>query len=529
MPINSGSSTSPGVYTGERDNSVRATAPSTSVGAIVGPSHKGPVGEPILVTDEEDFIRKFGNADISLTYMHYCARAFLQESSRLYVIRVAKNALLGGLAVKTENNFSKTENLSNGLSDEEDIVFGSKDIMVIYGANPGRWNNNISVLMYPDTDDPEDERFFLEVFEGSAQVPTESFRATIREKKNGFGDQIGIEYQTEEFSEYIRVMVNENHEDLVNNPALRLINSVTQGEITQGSSGDPVNESDIMEGWNGFSDPEEVSVNILINAGYTAPSIQLNMLQIAEDRYDSFAVLDLPSREQATQDAINFRRNTLNANTSFGALYGPDVKIRDTREARDVWIPPSGHVAGAFAYTDRVSAAWFAPAGLNRGQLNVLGLRETYRQGDRDALFENQINPIRVMRGGQGIVLWGAETLQSFASALSNINVRRLILLLQNAISDAALVAVFDPNDEFLRLSIRNMAEGVLNPIQQGRGLYGFEVIVDDRNNTPETIANGDLIVDVYVDPVIPAKRIHLNAIIPKTGQIQFAQDLING
>lgn len=526
MPLNNGDSTSAGVYVGERDNSIRATAISTSVGAIVGPSHKGPVGVPTLVVDEDEFIRVFGNSDEALTYMHYCARAFLQESSRLYVVRVAENAKLGGVRVSTVDSFSQCQEITSGLDDIEDVVFDTDDIMVIVGRNPGDWNNDLRVLLYPDTDDQSGEGFVLNVFDGESQVAVESYRGTLHDKLDGFGRQLGIETQIEENQmSRIRVIVNDDHPLRRNNPANNLINAVAVGELTKGSSGDAVNQSHIINGWNEFEDKESVSVNLLINAGYTDPSVQLRMIEIAEDRDDCFAILDLPSDKQLTQDAVNYRRNVLNANSSFAAIYGPDLLVRDTREARDLYVPPSGHIAGVYARTDRVAATWFAPAGVNRGQLNVNGVRHVYKQGHRDVFAENQINPIRFM-AGQGIVVWGADTLQSIASALSNINVRRLLILLKNSIADVALAGVYEPNDTFLQVQLRSIAENILNPILRGRGLYGFQVICDERNNTPDTIAAGDVILDVYIDPVIPAKRIHLNAIIPKTGQIKFAQEL---
>lgn len=526
MPINSGNSTSAGVYVGERDNSIRATAISTSVGAIVGPSHRGPVDVPQLVVDEDDFIRVFGDSDESLTYMHYCARAFLQESNRLYVVRVAENAMYGGIKVSTVDSFSQCQNLTVGYDDPQDVVFDTQDIMVILGQNPGDWNNDLRVLLYPDTDDASGEGFVLNVFEGVSQVPVEVYRGTLHEKLDGYGRQLSIETQVEENSSRIQVMVNHDHPLRVTNPKNPIVNALTVGEFTQGSSGDRVNQSHIINGWNMFEDKEEVSVNILINAGYADPSVQLRMIEIAEDRDDCFAVLDLPSDKQLTQEAVNYRRNVLNANSSYAAIYGPDLRVRDTREARDLFVPPSGHIAGVYARTDRVANTWFAPAGVNRGQLNVQGVKHVYKQGHRDIFAENQINPVRFM-SGQGIVVWGAETLQSVASALSNINVRRLLILLKNSIADVALSGVYEPNDTFLRVRLQSIAENILNPIQRGRGLYGFEVICDERNNTPDLIANGDVILDVYIDPVIPAKRIHLNAIIPKTGQIKFAQELM--
>lgn len=527
MPFNNGNSSSAGVYTGERDNSARATAIATSIGGIVGPSNRGPVGVPTLVVDNEDFRNKFGAPDPSLTFMHYCAEAFLLESARLMVTRIAVNALIGGVKVTTVDNFSQCTPVVGGIDSEEDIIFDTLDIMYFYAENPGAWNNDLRIVIYPDTNDLTGDQFVLNVYEGVSTVPVETYRATNFDKLDGYGNQLNIETQLEESSSRIRVLINEAHPSLVAAPETNLVNAVSSGNFTQGSNGDPINESHIIETWELYEDPEEVTVNILINAGYSEPSVQLKMTEICEQRDDCFAVLDMPSNEQETQAAINYRRNTLNLNSNYAAIYSPDLLIRDTANSRDMYVPPSGHVAAAYARTDRVAASWFAPAGVNRGQLDVLGVKHIYKQGHRDALDENQINPVRFM-SGSGIVIWGAETMQSHKSALSNINVRRLLMLLKNSIKNGVLVGVYEPHDEFLRVQLRTIAENFLNPILRGRGLYWFEVICDERNNTPEIIASGDVMLDVYIDPVLPAKRIHLNAIVPKTGQIKFAQELIN-
>lgn len=528
MPLQNGNSSSAGVYTGEQDNSIRATAIATSIGGIVGPSNRGPVGVPTLVVDTEEFRNRFGAADPALTYMHYCAEAFLQESSRLMVTRIAVNAKLGGIKIATVNNFSQSaQGAVGGLDEPEDIIFETLDIMYLYAADPGRWNNDLRVVLYPETNDLSGESFTLNVYEGESTVPVEVYTGTLFDKLDGYGNQLSIETQLEEKSTRVRALVNAAHPSLVANASNLLINAVTSGSFTDGSNGDAINESDIINAWELYEDPEEITVNLLINGGYTAPSIQLKMDEIAESRDDCFAILDMPSTEQETQSAVAYRRNTLNLNSNYSAIYSPDLRIRDTQNGRDMYVPPSGHVAAAFARTDTVAASWFAPAGLNRGQLDVLGVRHVYKQGHRDTFADNQINPIRFM-SGQGIVIWGQDTMQAHASALSNVNVRRLLMLLKQSIANAALVGVYEPNDTFLQNTLTRIATDFLNPIKRGRGLYWFSVVCDERNNTPETVAAGDVMLDIYVDPVLPAKRIHLNAIVPKTGGIKFAQELID-
>lgn len=522
---NSGSDTAAGVYTGEVDGSARTTAASTSVGAIVGAAVRGIVGKPTLVIDDEDYVRKFGVADNLVSYMGYCATAFLQDSSRLYVTRVAKNTRLGGVKIVTENNFCVAQSFTSGLEDPADVVFAATDILWLYGANPGAWNNDLRVLLYPDTNDPSNEGFVLSVFEGASTVAAETYRGTLFDKLDGYGEQLNIVNQLEEKSSRVRANVNEDHPSLVNNPRTRLINAICPGVFAQGHNGDAIDESDIINAWDEYDDKETITVNILINAGYTDVSIQHRMLEVCQQRDDCFAVLDVPRNVQEAQDAVNWRRTVLNANTSYGALYAPDLIVRDTNKARNLIIPCSGHVAGVFARTDRVSAAWFAPAGITRGQLNVIGLHKDYELGHRNMFAENQINPI-VAKPGNGIVVWGADTLQSHASALSNINVRRLVSLLKTSIASSTEIGIYEPNDSFLRNEMIGLCEDILEPILRGRGLYWYTVICDERNNSNEDIANGDLILDVYVDPVLPAKRIHLNAIIPKTGEIKFAVEL---
>ena len=519
--LNNGSSSSAGVYMGEEDNTVRGVAVSSSIGAMVGPSHRGPVGVPTLTTDKKNFRARFGAPDPALTMAHFCAEQFLSEASQLYFTRVARNAKFGSIRIVTLNNFAAIQNAVEGFDDPEDYSFAEQDILFLYARDPGAWNNQLRIVAYPDVSDSANEMFVLEVYEGSATIAVEVYRATLRDKTDGYGRQIGIESQLESNNSRLRARVNRRHPKFVQNESIRLVNSVIAGDLTMGENGDPVTIDDIIEGWGTYEDTEEVTVTLLINGGYANPAVQMKMIEIAETRGDAFAILDTPSAYQTTQRAIDYRRNTLNLSSSFGALYTPDLRVL-TEDNVDIWCPPSGYVAACYARTDRVAAEWFAPAGVTRGKVLANGVREVYRQGDRDALDQNQVNFVHRMPS-YGLVLWSQETLQGFASALSNIHVRRLMNRLQASLRLAALAGVYEPNDSFLRLALTRIAEDILEPIKRGRGLYGYEIICDSSNNTPELIASGDTILDVYVDPMMIAKRIHLNAIVPRTGQIRYS------
>jgi phage tail sheath protein FI len=228
----------------------------------------------------------------------------------------------------------------------------------------------------------------------------------------------------------------------------------------------------------------------------------------------------MPSGSQEAVRCVDYRQNGLNLNSSWSAMYTSDLLIRDGDNGRNIYVPPSGHVAAMYAKLDR-KGTWLAPGGLKNGKLTgVLGVREEYKQGHLNMLAENQINPILV-KSGNGVNIWGADTMYAVKSALNDIGVRRLLAMLHGSVRVNNLYAVFQPNDTYLRTQQRTSLENILEPVLKAGGLYWYDVISDSRNNSPQQEANGDLIIDVYLDPTRYTKRIHLNAIVPKTGEIQ--------
>lgn len=507
---------SAGVYVREIDQSQHVVGASSSIGVIVGETLRGPVMERTLVTGIKQFIETFGKPNAKISFMNHCALAFLNEGSQLWVTRVAPEALYGGARVYMDNNLSMGSSWSSGIDNPDTYVFAPNELFMVYGANQGEWTSDISVHLYPNTI-ANDNTFYVEVYTANVAQPVERHLVSLDFALDGYGVQLNIENHINKRSRYIRVKQNYENLDYVATPDRAFINSIVVVPIVGGTNGRKATTGEIIQAWDLYENPEEVDINILINGGYSIPAIQLRMAQLAESRKDCMAILDMPPLEQRMQDAINYRRNELNLDSSYAALYSPDYLILDQYNDIRLYVPPSGHVAAAYAYTDNNFELWFAPAGMNRGNLNVEGVREVYNQGDRDALYDNQINATRVIRGA-GIKIWAADTLQVTASALSNVNVRRLMIYLEKSLSLAALHSVFDPNDAILRAQLTELCERFLRPIQSARGVYDFGVVCDESNNKPETIAAGDLILDVYVDPVIPAKRIYFNAVITKTG-----------
>jgi phage tail sheath protein FI len=182
--------------------------------------------------------------------------------------------------------------------------------------------------------------------------------------------------------------------------------------LTGGDSGTAPTNSDIeLAVTNQFTERDNVDVDLLINGGYTNTAIQQAMETVARTRGTTVALLDVPTLSQGSpQDMIDWRNLTLNMNSSYAAAFGPDVLESDPYNGKSLYVPFSGWAAALCARTDRVAQPWFAIAGLNRGVINVLGIRKKtngqfYGDAERTALFKAQINYTRSFTG-QGIALW---------------------------------------------------------------------------------------------------------------------------
>lgn len=530
----SNESSSPGVYTNEYDESQLAVTPSTSTGVIVGEFIEGPVGERTLITSESQLIATFGKPDVSLGYACHSALAYLGEGDQLYVTRVAPNALYGGLTIGWDGRFNTSESWSAGLAEPALVPFAASSLFAVYAINPGDWNGDMYLRIYPDTaDTTSGAYFYVEVYMKNTALPVEKHRVSLQYVLDGFGTQRNIAEYINRNSNYIQVVQNYAQADFVATPLKKFINTYDAGgdatklgiTVAGGQNGARPTVSDLINAWSLYEDPEVIDISILINSGYTNVDYQLAMIELCESRKDCVAILDAPSDQQEASKAIAFRRSTLQTDTTYAALYAPDVLVADKYNDRRLYLPISGFVAAVYALTDRDYTYYFAPAGMTRGDLSVAGVRQVYDQGMRDALYSSQVNAVRVFSGG-GIKVWGADTLQVVASSLSNMSVRRLMITIEKSLSEVMLYAVFDPNDVILRSRLESQANRFLQPIMDARGLYYFKVVCDDTNNPDSVVAAGDLNVDIYVDPTLPVKRIHFTAVVNATGVRVTASNL---
>jgi len=365
--------------------------------------------------------------------------------------------------------------------------------------------------------------FDLSVYELNTDTDTYELRVSQtvsrRDQKDGYGrdqyigDVFGVESDGQSVNDYIRVIDNTLVPDTVS-PKEQLIKLSMSG----GDDGSAITSGQIIQAWeDDYANPEDITVNILMSAGYTAQEILQKIDTICQSRKDCIGVLDVPYGEDDADDLVTWRKNTLKIDSSYSAIYSPWLQVYDQYNDKKVFIPPSGHVGSVYAYTDYSTEPWFAPAGMNRGILSVTDLEKVWDLGERDILYSNNLNPIKRASASGVAVVWGQKTLQSKPSALDRVNVRRLLIVLEKSVATALEYWDFEPNDKFTRVFITNMIDGFLRNVQSRRGVYEYRVVCDASNNTGEIIDRNELWVDVYIKPVRAAEFIQLRVVITRT------------
>lgn len=246
-----------------------------------------------------------------------------------------------------------------------------------------------------------------------------------------------------------------------------------------------------------------------------ASSTITEILSLAQNRGDAIAVIDVTSYGQTIQTAVG---NAQTYDNSYGATYWPWVQIASRETGKINFVPASTLVPAVYEYNDKISAEWYAPAGLNRGGMStVLRPERRLTVSDRNTLYAGKVNPIATFPG-VGTVIYGQKTLQSRASALDRVNVRRLLIALKRYIGNIGETIVFEPNTQVTRNKFLNQVNPYLETVQQRQGIYSFQVVMDDTNNTPDMIDRNQLVGTIYLQPTRVAEFIQLDFNILPTG-----------
>jgi phage tail sheath protein FI len=282
--------------------------------------------------------------------------------------------------------------------------------------------------------------------------------------------------------------------------------------------------SSLAEGYDEFASASQVDVSLILSGKARGGEVGEQLANyivdnICEVRKDCVAFISPPYEDVVNNigneldSLVEFRsylRSTSYAVLDSGYKYAYD-KYNDVYR----WVPLNGDIAGLCVRTDTLRDSWWSPAGFNRGQVkNIIKLAyNPSLESHRDILYQDGINP----------VLYGDKTLLDKPSAFDRINVRRLFITLQKAISTAAKFTLFEFNDEFTRAQFRNLVEPFLRDVQGRRGITDFKVVCDETNNTGEVIDRNEFIGDIYIKPVRSINFIQLNFVAVRTG-VEFSE-----
>ena len=271
-----------------------------------------------------------------------------------------------------------------------------------------------------------------------------------------------------------------------------------------------------------LSNADEFDFNLI-----TVPGINYNdhpyvaslTIEVCENRGDAFYIMDIAHNQMAGASSIQTVIDLAGQfDTNYAATYYPWVKIQETNSNKIMPVPPSVVMMSVFAANDKVSAEWFAPAGLNRGGIpTAVQVADRLTHTERDSLYENHVNPIAAFPG-QGVVAWGQKTLQRNPSALDRINVRRLLIALKKFIASSSRFLVFEQNVSTTRQRFLNIVNPYLESVQQRSGIYAFKVVMDETNNTPDLVDRGILYGQIYIQPTRTAEFIVLDFNVMPTG-----------
>jgi hypothetical protein len=397
--------------------------------------------------------------------------------------------------------------------------------VTLHADSPGIEGNSTQVVIKNDV---REGNFVMEVYNNGVQV--ESWGNLTKDETSRFY----VETFLSLVSDYVRATDNTANKA----PPLDGIYNLTGGN--DGIPSDPDDQDKLLIGnrlgYSGIyalSEPEQVDLDLIAVPGHSSTGVVMALIEMCQThRMDCMAIIDAPFG-LTVKEIIHWQNgahplNTTRFDSDFAALYWPWVKIRDSYNNVDVWVPPSGSVMAVYARSDSLSAPWFAPAGVNRGV--VPGITDVFSRPtmeERDLMYGNRnaINPIVQYADFQDYVVWGQKTLQRKPTALDRVNVRRLMFVIEKRIRQASRELLFEPHDERLHDRFISIATRILTDVQIGRGLTNFIIKADAELNTPDVIDRNEFRARIGVQPTRAVEFIFLEFSLHRTGTWESGTD----
>ena len=516
-------SESPAIRVREFDQTGIVPAVASTTGAIVGDFNWGPINTPILISNESELATVFGSPSSGNAYSgdFLSAAYFLKYSSSLYVVRSDRPTYE-----------------ADDLSIVQGSNFAGESTNTFLGKYKGEFGNQVKIFVADQTTFVGWE--FASLFSGPPIADERHIVVAtgIPSIVANYLDQVDVV----ETYEYVSTDSNARLANGTNNYLVEVINTKsswiqmnpnydastlvsadyflslgTDGVLNDGFT-QYYTKADHELALEEYRNKDAAQIDFLIApAGEQDRLFEMHQVMhgIVNERKDCVAVMSPPSGDSASMVTYVY---SLLLSTSYIIFDANWLKVYNKYTDKYEYIPAASSTAGVMAASDRDSAPWFSPAGSRRGQyLGVTELLNNPTKTERDALYKGGINPI-ISVPSQGVMLFGDKTLLNRPSAFDRINVRRLFLVVERAISKAAEGVMFEFNDEFTRAEFVNIVEPFLREIQGRRGITDFRLVCDDTNNTPEVIDRNEFIATCFIKPARSINYVTLNFVAVRTG-----------
>ena len=547
---------SPGVQVKEIDLTNVVPSVSSTIGAMAGSFTWGPANEICTVTSETQLVEKFGEPNADTFESVLSAAQFLSYGNNLKVVRAvgtsARNATASGTGILTQNK-TVFDGQSPAAGDWAQARYpgvrgNAVGVSVLTAGQTGTAWQLSNVESVPGTSagaaavGGSNDEIHLWVYDvdgtitGTVGTVLEywTYLSQASNVKGSDGSTLYYKDVINAGSEWVFIgnapaALSESGNSAVGETFVTVASFFIA--LTGGIDDNVLSVGETTAGYALMADAETIDTNLIFQAN--------SSLSAADTRTLSNFIT---AQAAARKDAVGFvspeRAATVNAaapatsvaawrtaltSTSYGFADSGSLYVYDKYNDVYRWIAAAGSMAGLSANADLVADAWFSPAGFTRGNVrNVTKLAWNPNQAERDALYKTGVNPV-VTFPGQGTVLFGDKTLQSKPSAFDRINVRRLFIVLEQAVSVASKASLFEFNDEFTRAQFRNMVEPFLRDVQGRRGITDFKVVCDGTNNTGAIIDTNKFVADIYIKPARSINFITLNFIATRTG-VEFSE-----
>lgn len=564
-------SESPAVTFKEVDLTSVVRNAQSSTGSVVGNFRWGPVAERTDIQDEAQLASTFGAPNDNTSVDFHTAAMYLRYSQDLYVVREidsdATNAYVstdGASApvVKNTENFETQQSTLNTAGHTfiarfpGDLGNSLKVEMCPFdsdGSTFTNWSYATEFDAAPDTSDfaagkgaAHDEVHVIVIdedgnFTGTAGTVLERFPfvSLASNAKNTDGTTNYILNVIKNKSRYIHAVGFDSDytaagagTDTSTTTDYALVTpAVKATSLSGGVASASIGVDDIARGFDLFEDVDTVQIDFLIAPSVVSRTDHVtvvnDLVATAQSLRKDCVVVASPARSDIIGSSTPVTNTVTTANmftsSSYLVVDNNFLKIYDKYNDKYIYVPASSSTAGIMAASDVNAAPWYSPAGSRRGQyLGITSLAYSPIKSERDTLYRIGVNSIANIPG-KGVLLYGDKTKLARPSAFDRINVRRLFLVVERAISNAAKDVLFQFNDEFTRAEFVNIVEPFLREIQGRRGITDFRVVCDETNNTATIIDNNEFKADIFIKPARSINYVTLNFVGVRTG-VQFEE-----